>query len=140
MEKVQFKIGGMSCSFCVETIRRALSRLDGVEDVSVSLAHEEALINYDEARIKPEVLKDTLIAVGYTVRDPKKVRSFEEEEKEMREERDRLILAGSLTGIALLLMLLMWFNRMFPYTYWIAPILAFTTISNRAAARKLGNP
>lgn len=128
MEKVQFKIGGMSCSFCVETIRRALTRLDGVKEVSVSLAHEEALINYDETRIEPEALKDTLIAVGYTVRDPKKVRSFEEEEKEMSEERDRLILAGSLTGIALSLMLLMWLGRMFPYTYWIAPILAFTTV------------
>ena len=126
--KVQFKIGGMSCSFCVETIRRALTRLDGVTAVNVSLAHEEALINYDESRIKPEVLQDTLVAVGYTVRDPNKVRSFEEEEEEMREERDRLILAGSLTGIALLLMLLMWFNRMFPYTYRIAPILAFTTV------------
>jgi Cu+-exporting ATPase len=128
MAKVQFKIGGMSCSFCVETIRKALTRLEGVNEVSVSLAHEEALISYDDDRIKPEALEDTLISVGYTVRDPKKVRTFEDEEKEMREEGDRLILAGSLTGIALLLMLLMWFNRMFPYTYWIAPILAFTTV------------
>jgi P-type Cu+ transporter len=128
MGKAQFKIGGMSCSFCVETIRRALSRLDGVTAVNVSLAHEEALIHYDEARIAPDLLKDTLTAVGYTVMDPNKVRSFEEEDAEMREERDRLIVAGSLTGIALWLMILMWLNRMLPYTYWIAPGLAFTAV------------
>ena len=128
MTKAQFKIGGMSCSFCVETIRRALTRLDGVIDVNVSLAHEQTLINFDESRIKPEALKDTLVAVGYTVMDPDKVRSYEEEEAEIREERDRLIVAGSITGMALLLMILMWSNRMFPYTYEIAPALAFTMV------------
>jgi heavy metal translocating P-type ATPase len=128
MEKVQFKIGGMSCSFCTETIRQALTRMDGVQEMHVSLAHEEALIEYDPSRVNPEALKDTLIAVGYTVRDPEKVRTFEEEEAEIQRERDRLIIAGSLTGIALLLMLLMWLKRMFPYTYWIMPILAFLTV------------
>ncbi len=128
MEKVQFKIGGMFCSFCVGTIQKALGRMDGVSEVHVSLAHEETLVEYDPTKVSPEDLKDTLVAVGYTVRDPKKVRTFEEEEREMREERDRLILAGSLTGKALLLMLLMWSNRMFPYTYWIAPVLGFTAV------------
>lgn len=128
MEKVQYKIGGMSCSFCVSTIQRALGRMDGVQDVHVSLAHEEALVEYDPIKISPEALKDTLIAVGYTVRDPEKVRSFEEEEEEIRRERDRLIVAASLTGITLLLMLLMWLGRMFPYTRSISSTLAFITV------------
>ncbi len=53
MEKVQFKIGGMSCSFCVGTIRRALGRLDGVQEVHVSLAHEEVLVEYDPSQGQP---------------------------------------------------------------------------------------
>lgn len=128
MEKVQFKIGGMSCSFCVGTIQQALGRMDGVKEVHVSLAHEETLIEYDPAKVMPDALKDTLIAVGYTVRDPDKVRSYEEEEEEMRVERDRLIIAGSLTWITFLLMLLMWLGRMFPYTIEIAMAVAFTTV------------
>ena len=128
MEKVQFKIGGMSCSFCVGTIQKALGRMDGVEDVHVSLAHEETLIEYDPTRVMPDALKDTLVAVGYTVRDPDKVRSYEEEEEEMRGERDRLIIAGSLTWITFLLMLLMWLGRMFPYTIEIAMAVAFITV------------
>lgn len=128
MERVQFKIGGMSCSFCVETIRKALTRMEGVNEVHVSLAHEETLVEYDPGKVAPEALKDTLIAVGYTVRDPEKVRSFEEEEEEMSRERDRLIIAGSLTGITFLLMLLMWLKRMFPYAHWMTPILAFLMV------------
>ncbi|MBI2365080.1 MAG: cation-translocating P-type ATPase [Deltaproteobacteria bacterium] len=128
MEKVQFKIGGISCSFCVETIRRALRRLDGVQEVHVSLAHEEALVQYDPSRIRPEELEDTLTAVGYTVRDPEKVRTFEEEEAEIQRERDRLIIAGSLTGITLLLMGLMWLGRMFPNIEWITLALACVTV------------
>jgi heavy metal translocating P-type ATPase len=128
MEKVQFKIGGMSCSFCVETIRRALTRMEGVSEVYVSLAHEETLIEYDRAKVTPEQLKDTLVAVGYTVRDPEKVRTFEEEEAEIQRERDRLIIAGSLTGIALLLMLLMWLGRMFPHIELVTFALALVTV------------
>ncbi|MBI2351791.1 MAG: cation-translocating P-type ATPase, partial [Deltaproteobacteria bacterium] len=128
MEKVQFKIGGMSCSFCVETIRRALKRMEGVTEVHVSLAHEEALIEYDPAKVRTEQLRDTLKAVGYTVRDPEKVRTFEEEEAEIERERDRLIIAGSLTGVTLLLMLLMWLGRMFPNIELITFATALITV------------
>ncbi len=47
MEKLQIKIGGMQCSFCVESIRKALMQMDGVGEVGVSLSHEEALVQYD---------------------------------------------------------------------------------------------
>jgi Cu+-exporting ATPase len=128
MGNVQFKLGGMSCSFCVETIRRALTRMEGVSEVHVSLAHEETLIEYDRTKVTPEQLKDTLVAVGYTVRDPEKVRTFEEEEAEIHQERDRLIIAGSLTGITLLLMLLMWLGRMFPHIELVTFAIALVTV------------
>ncbi|MFQ5903583.1 MAG: heavy metal translocating P-type ATPase, partial [Candidatus Binatia bacterium] len=128
MEKVQFKIGGISCSFCVETIRQALTRMEGVKNVHVSLAHEETLIEYDPAKVIPNALKETPVAVGYTVRDPEKVRTFEEEEEEIRRERDRLIIATSLAWITFLLMLLMWLKRMFPYTVSVSLVLAFITV------------
>ena len=49
---LQLKIGGMSCSFCVNSIEKALRKEKGVAEAHVSLAHEEALIRYaveDEA-------------------------------------------------------------------------------------------
>jgi len=73
--RLHLKIGGMACSFCTETIRKAFSRTDGVQAVHVSLAHEEALVEYDPALADPTALEDTLRALGYTVRPPRRVRS-----------------------------------------------------------------
>ena len=101
----RMKIGGMSCSFCTSTIDKAYSRIDGVYEVGVSLAHEEGLVKYDPSRVTPEELRRTLEQIGYTYRDPEKVRSFEEEAAELRRERGRLITAASFTVMSLLLML-----------------------------------
>ncbi|NUR34184.1 MAG: heavy-metal-associated domain-containing protein [Gemmatimonadaceae bacterium] len=39
---MQLKIGGLSCSFCVASITKAMHRMDGVREANVNLAHEEA--------------------------------------------------------------------------------------------------
>jgi copper chaperone CopZ len=74
------KIGGLHCSLCTGTIERALGQHPGVEKVAVSLTHEQALVEYDSTRVKPEELLDTLKDIGYTVWDPRKLRPYEEEE------------------------------------------------------------
>ncbi len=93
-QKLQCKVGGLSCSFCAESVRKAYRRIDAVSDVNVSLAHEEVLIQYDPQRVTEPELKDTLRQLGYTVRDPKKVRTFEEEEAELRREKRRCATEG----------------------------------------------
>ena len=126
--RLHLKIGGMACSFCTETIRKAFSRTDGVQAVHVSLAHEEALIEYDPALADPTALKDTLRALGYTVRDPRRVRSFEEQEAELRRERRRLFAAGTLTALALALMVAMWLGLRRPWLRWAMLALSLTTV------------
>ena len=93
-EQLHLKIGGMQCSFCVASVEKAQTRLDSVESASVSLAHEEALVRYDPARVSAQPIRDTLTSLGYTVRDPRKLRGFEEEEAELRGHGKRLLLAG----------------------------------------------
>ncbi len=99
------KIGGMSCSFCTSTIDKAYRRLDGVHEVGVSLAHEEGLVRYDPSKLGEAELRATLEKVGFTYRDPDKVRSFEDEERELRISRGRLLAAGALSALTLGLML-----------------------------------
>ncbi|MFQ5894239.1 MAG: heavy metal translocating P-type ATPase [Nitrospinota bacterium] len=118
MERVQFKIGGMQCSFCVESIHKAYARMDGVLDVSVSLSHEEALVQYDPEKVTPTELKDTLSSMGYTVRDPRKVHSFEEEEAEVRRHRNLLIWAAGFMLVSLGLMSAMWLGVRQPWFKW----------------------
>jgi len=112
IEKLQLKIGGMSCSFCVASIEKAMGRMDGVHRVSVNLAHEEALIEYEPAKVAPDRLKEILLELGYTVRDAKKVRTFEEEEAELRDQRNNLLTAVGFTLVALGAMLLGWLGAL----------------------------
>ncbi len=112
VEKLQLKIGGMSCSFCVASIEKAMGRMDGVHRASVNLAHEEALIEYEPAKVAPDRLKEILLELGYTVRDAKKVRTFEEEEAELRDQRNNLFTAVGFTLVALGAMLLGWLGAL----------------------------
>jgi heavy metal translocating P-type ATPase len=128
MQKLQLKIGGMACSFCTETLKKGVGRMEGVAEVHLSLAHEEALVAYDPERVDPAAITETIRSLGYTVRDPKKVRTFEEEEAELQRERDRLIVAGAAAWVAFLAMFLMWFGRYHPWMPWIMAALGLLCV------------
>jgi Cu+-exporting ATPase len=127
-EKLQVKIGGMHCSFCAQTIERGVGRMDGVEQVNVSLAHEEALVVYDPQRVTGMEVRDTLRDLGYTVRDPRKVRTFEEQEAELQNERIRLASAAVATVLTLWFMVLMWTDRAFALMPWLMLGLAIEVV------------
>ncbi|MDY6765560.1 MAG: cation-translocating P-type ATPase, partial [Halobacteria archaeon] len=109
--QAQYHIGGMSCSFCAETIERAYRQTEGVNEVNVSLAHEEVLVKYDDEKVSEVELKDTLRDLGYTIRDPDKAKRFEEEQRELEQGKRRLLLSGSASLITAGLMLYMIFVR-----------------------------
>ncbi|MDS0243231.1 MULTISPECIES: heavy metal translocating P-type ATPase [unclassified Haloferax] len=102
--QVQYNVGGMSCSFCAETINKALERTDGVEDATVSLAHEEILIQYEDNVISEVALRDTLRNLGYTIRDPDKEKHFEQQQAELEDGRRRLLISGIASLLSLVLM------------------------------------
>jgi heavy metal translocating P-type ATPase len=95
--KVRARIGGLHCSLCTGTIEKALGRLPGVDKVSVSLTHEQALIEYDPVLARPEQLLQTLRDIGYTISDPRKLRAFEEEERDLMREARRFVVAVTLS-------------------------------------------
>ena len=100
----QFNVGGMSCSFCAESIEKAYRRTDGVADVDVNLAHEEVLVQYDDDQISEVEMKDTLRDLGYTIRDPDKEKRYEEQQAELADGKRRLVLAGSASVVVAALM------------------------------------
>ncbi len=127
-DSLQLKIGGMSCSFCVSTIQKAASRLDGVAEASVNLAHEEALVRFDPDRVSPQAIVDAIRDVGYTVRDPRKVAGFEEREAELRRELNRLRLSGLVTLTGFGLMVAMWVGVHEPIFPWMVLTLALVQV------------
>jgi Cu+-exporting ATPase len=132
-EKLQLKIGGMSCSFCVASITKAMERMDGVHEASVNLAHEEALVEYEPEKVSQEELKETLLDLGYSVRDANKVRTFEEEEAELRGERNNLLVSAGFTVLALAGVMSTWMGMEMTgvlgvLLLWLMPTLALSTI------------
>jgi P-type Cu+ transporter len=71
---VDIAIGGMTCSMCSSAVEKAISQLDGVIKISVSLATNLATIVYNPHSssgnsITPQVLADEIEDIGYDVTD-----------------------------------------------------------------------
>ncbi|MDR7528859.1 MAG: cation transporter, partial [Armatimonadota bacterium] len=103
--KLQVKLGGMHCSLCVESAHRAVRRLPGVRSVHVSIAHEEALVEYEPDRLSADAISRALEDVGFRVHPPDEAARVQEEEAELRRARGLAWWAGALLGLASALML-----------------------------------
>jgi len=128
MNSLQLHIGGMACSFCAQSIDKAIGQRAGVEKVSVSLAHERVLIQYNPDKIGEPDLKQILLDLGYIIRDPDKVRAFEEQQQELETHRKRLIVSSGLTLAALGIMIIMWAGIMAWWHAWATLALALATM------------
>lgn len=58
------KIKGMSCQHCVGSVKDALEKLDGVENVVVDLDKGEA--SFDGA-VNDKLVQDTIVGIGFEV-------------------------------------------------------------------------
>jgi heavy metal translocating P-type ATPase len=101
--RIRARISGLHCSLCVGTIEKALGAHPGVDKVAVSLTHEQALIEYDPKVARPEALLQTLRDIGYSVSDPRKIRPFEDEERDLVREGRRFLAAVAFSLIAVAL-------------------------------------
>ncbi len=108
MARLHLQIGGMHCSFCSQTIEQALSKMSGVQRAAVSLAHEEALIDYDADQVGEPELREALTALGYPIRDPERFRAYQQEQDELDDKRRRTIVGAVASGLIALVMGAMW--------------------------------
>lgn len=108
--RIRAKITGLHCSLCTGTIEKTLGRLDGVGHVAVSLTHEQALVDYETGRVTPERILGNLRDVGYDLYDPRKLRAFEDEERDLVREGKRLFVALGLALVAMTQIAEGWWN------------------------------
>jgi Cu+-exporting ATPase len=66
-QKTHIKISGMHCAACAQTIEKAFLKAEGVTKVRVNLATETAYVEYDDAYIDEEKLKEIIKNTGYDV-------------------------------------------------------------------------
>ncbi len=64
---VDIEIHGMTCPFCVYGLEKELSRLEGVESVSVSLKSRRARIVLEaDKNLSDEIIRKTVTRAGFT--------------------------------------------------------------------------
>ncbi|MDR1940566.1 MAG: copper chaperone CopZ [Clostridiales bacterium] len=67
MSKETLKVGGMSCGHCEAAIKKALTGLNGVEEVTVNLNKKTVETRYDEALISLSAIKKAIEDQGYEI-------------------------------------------------------------------------
>lgn len=63
--EIDFSVPGMMCEGCADTIRAALSAIEGVERVKPNAWRKRVRVHYDAIRVDPSALKAALTGIGY---------------------------------------------------------------------------
>jgi periplasmic mercuric ion binding protein len=62
---VTLSVSNMTCAACPITVKKALSKVDGVEKTEVSYENKEAVVTYDDAKTNVEALTEATANAGY---------------------------------------------------------------------------
>ena len=68
MEKTQFNIKGMTCSACASRIENGISKLDGINEVSVNLLKNSMTVSFDTNIININQIIEKVRDIGYKAR------------------------------------------------------------------------
>lgn len=64
-QTVTLAVPSMHCETCPVTVKKALSRVDGVSKIDVSLEKREAVVTFDDAKTTVQVLTKATADAGY---------------------------------------------------------------------------
>jgi copper chaperone len=67
MSNKTLKVEGMSCDHCKMAVTRAVSALEGVSAVDVSLDNNTVTVDYEEGALSLEAIKEAIESQGYDV-------------------------------------------------------------------------
>lgn len=65
LTKEIYRVKGMGCQGCADTVSEALNKLEGVRSSQVSLEREEAEIEFDGDQVDDTTLKKAVEEAGY---------------------------------------------------------------------------
>ncbi len=70
MLRQTLNVKGMHCASCAAIITKKISKLDGVKDVSVNFATENATVEFDPAKIAVHDMDQAIEKLGYNLKNP----------------------------------------------------------------------
>jgi len=100
-ERVEIPIEGMTCAACSARIEKVVGKMEGVKSVSVNLATEKAVVEYDRKALKLSSIRQGIEKIGYKTLDVQREAVVDSDrlrkEKEMRTMWIKLIIAAAFT-------------------------------------------
>lgn len=67
VQTVTLDVAGMTCASCTITVKKALTKVDGVQKAKISYEKREAVVTYDDAKTSVEKLSLASANAGYPV-------------------------------------------------------------------------
>lgn len=64
-QTVTLSVPGMTCAACPITVKKALSKIEGVSQVDVTFEKREAVVTYDDAKANVQKLTKATENAGY---------------------------------------------------------------------------
>jgi copper chaperone CopZ len=69
-EHLTLTVTGMTCGGCENAVKRAVSRLDGIVNVTASHGDQRVDVEFDPAKANRTAIAERIAAAGYTVAPP----------------------------------------------------------------------
>lgn len=67
IKTVEFKIDGMTCTGCENTVQNSVGNIKGVKTVKADYQAGNAIITYDSASVSIDTMKQTILDKGYEI-------------------------------------------------------------------------
>lgn len=77
MTEQSFTITGMTCAACAAAVKRAVSKLAGVESADVNIAAEKLTLSFDETKLGFEAIRKAVEDAGYGIIEPQQFKKVE---------------------------------------------------------------
>ena len=65
MENERYKLSGLNCGHCVNSVKTALEKLNGVSSVQVNLENQMAEVTFDGAQVSEADFKKAVEEEGF---------------------------------------------------------------------------
>ena len=126
LKEVSLPIQGMHCAACAKAIERAVSKLNGINTVTVNFASEKAYIKYNPVSVKLSEIKQAIAKAGYTALDAESYSIDQDKidkEKNIRNLWIKFIISAIFAAPLLYLSMgsMIWWLK-WPIPYWLKPM------------------
>ena len=65
MKTEKYNVTGMTCAACQANVTRCVNKLEGIQNVNVSLLANQMTVSYDETKVGPKEIVEAVQQIGY---------------------------------------------------------------------------